>query len=216
MQRQFSLICLWLFLFASCAFGASNDSTRLYQGFSGGMMLHTGYLFGQNPNAPKTEEGVLCSPEGATFGIGGAMRVNLWRLLRIGGEGFVSTMNSPLTNCRQYLQPGSFVRTGWGGINADMCWRDKPIWPYVGASAGGGSMRSFYLLQGNQSDWQEEEKTLFHKQPFVYVDPYVGMDWCMTAKVHLTFRFDWLLAFHHQSLILPTGPRLYVGFMFCH
>lgn len=195
---------------------APAQSQRIYQGFSGGMMLHTGYLFGQNPSAPKNEEGVLCSPEGATFGIGGAIRVNLWRLLRVGGEGFVSTMSSPLTNCRQLLQPGSFVRSGWGGVNADMCWREKSVWPYVGASVGGGSMRSFYLLQGNQCDWQEEEKTLFHKQPFVYVDPYLGIDWCMTQKVHLTFRLDWLLAFHQQTFVLPTGPRLYVGFMFCH
>ena len=43
---------------------------KVYQGFSGGMMLHTGYLFGRDANAPKTAEGRLCSPQGALFGIG--------------------------------------------------------------------------------------------------------------------------------------------------
>ena len=27
---------------------------------------------------------------------------------------------------------------------------------------------------------------------------------------------DWMLAFAKQSIVYPTGPRLYVGFMFCH
>ena len=27
---------------------------------------------------------------------------------------------------------------------------------------------------------------------------------------------DWMLAFHKGALALPTGPRLYVGFMFTH
>lgn len=210
---------------------AKSDSTRVYQGFSGGMMLHTGYLFGQDSRAPQTVDGVLCSPEGATFGIGGALHVNLWRLWRIGGEGFVSTLQSPLSTMHATLCPGSYVRSGWGGINTDICWRDLPhkgkwqLWPSIGASVGGGAMRSFYLLEGNQYDWNEEARSLFHKQSFCYLDPYIGLDWCLTAKVHLIFRLDWMLAFAARPaeaaapsspLLMPTGPRLYVGFMFCH
>lgn len=195
---------------------AQPDSTRVYQGFSGGMMLHTGYLFGQEKHAPRDAEGVLCSPEGATFGIGGALRVHLWKHLRVGGEGFVSTMNSQLSTCRSRLQPGSYVRSGWGGVLADACWRGEHVWTYVGGTLGGGVMRSFYLLEGSEHDWQEEDRAVFHRQPFFMLDPYVGLDWCMTPKVHLTFRLDWLLALHERDLLLPTGPRLYVGFMFCH
>lgn len=66
---------------------------QVFQGFSGGMMLHAGYLFGQDGNAPKTPEGKLCSPQGAAFGVGGALRVHLWKHLRTGFEGFVTTMD---------------------------------------------------------------------------------------------------------------------------
>lgn len=204
----------------------SSDSTRVFQGFSGGMMLHTGYLFGQDQRAPHGVSGDLYSPEGATIGIGGAMHVHLWRLLRVGCEGSVSTMYSSMTNCRHLLERGSYVRTGWGGINVDACWRDLPevghtqLWPYVGAAVGGGAMRSFYLMEGNQNDWLDEQRTLFHKEPFVYLCPYLGMYISLTSRVHLTLRLDWLLAFRTQDpqspIINPTGPRLYMGFMFSH
>ena len=62
---------------------------KVYQGFSGGMMLHTGYQFGQDRHAP-VAAGRSTSPQGATFGIGGALRVHLWQHLRTGFEGYVS------------------------------------------------------------------------------------------------------------------------------
>jgi len=195
---------------------ADNDTTKVYQGFSGGMMVHTGYLFGQNPDAPRDAEGILCSPQGACFGIGGALRVNLFKHLRVGGEGMVSTMPCSTTDCNRRLQSGSYIRTGLGGVLVDACWRGEKVWPYIGGTLGGGAMRSLYILEGNENDWAEEDRVLFSKQSFFFVEPYVGLDWCMSQKVHMTFRFDWLLAIHHQSLIQPTGPRLYIGFMFCH
>ena len=30
------------------------------------------------------------------------------------------------------------------------------------------------------------------------------------------FRLDWMLAFANKQLVYPTGPRLYIGIMFCH
>lgn len=209
-------IVIFFLLLVTPIVWARTDSIKVFQGCSGGMMLHTGYLFGQAPNAPHDATGVPYSPQGATFGIGGAMRVHLFNHLRIGGEGFVSTMNSTTTDCRQHLQSGSYIRTGWGGLCMDACWRKEKVWPYIGGTIGGGAMRALYLMEGDEKDWQEEQHAVFHKQPFFCVDPYIGLDWCMKKKVHMTFRLDWLLAIHQQALVMPTGPRLYIGFMFCH
>ena len=117
---------------------------------------------------------------------------------------------------KHVLQKGSYIRTGWGGVLMDACWRKEKVWPYIGGSVGGGAMRSLYVLDGNQDDWIAENKAYLHKQSFFYVNPYVGMDWCMTQKVHMTFRVDWMVALHAGEVVLPTGPRLLVGFMFCH
>jgi hypothetical protein len=90
------------------------------------------------------------------------------------------------------------------------------VWPYIGASVGGGAMRSLYIVDGDESDWQPEVQSVFHKQSFGYVNPYVGMDYCITRRIHATFRLDWMLAFANKQLVYPTGPRLYIGIMFCH
>lgn len=216
MNRQLQYVILLLCLLLTNSVFAGESQSKVYQGFSGGMMGHASYLFGVNPEVPKTPEGVLCSPQGGSFGLGGALRVHLWKHLRVGGEGFVSTMNSGATNLKQILQEGSYVRTGWGGLIVDACWRKEKVWPYIGGSIGGGAMRSLYVLEGSQDDWVEEETAWLHKTSFFYVNPYVGVDWCMTQKVHMTFRADWLLALNKGDLVMPTGPRLLIGFMFCH
>lgn len=218
MRTKTLLLCL-LIACTAWARTESSDSTatnKVYRGFSGGMMLHTGYLSGRDGNAPRTTDGRLCSPQGATFGIGGALRVNLWKHLRVGAEGYVSEMPSGATDCNDVLKAGSYVRMGYGGVLADACWRLKKIWPYIGASIGGGAMKGLYILDGDQHSWSPDPNSTFHKQAFFYATPYVGLDYCMTQKVHLTFRIDWMLAVHNSRLCLPTGPRLFVGFMFCH
>ena len=190
-------------------------SGKVFQGFSGGMLFHTGYLFGQDKNAP-TIGGRSASPQGAMFGIGGALRVHLWKHFRTGFEGFVSTMPSTTTDLRSVLKPGSYVRVGCGGVLADCCWRLDKVWPYIGGAIGGGSMKGLYILEGDQDSWSQDANSTFHKQAFFYVTPYVGCDYCLTSKVHLSFRLDWLLAIHQREPALPTGPRIYVGIMFCH
>lgn len=199
-------LILVLFAFPTCL---SAQEKKAYQGCSGGMMLHAGYLFGQNAQAP-------CSPQGATFGIGGAMRVHLWEHLRVGSEGYMSNMPSQTTDCRNELRNGSYVRYGWGGVLADACWRMEKVWPYVGATVGGGAVKSLYIVEGSQSDWTAEPQAVFNKRGFVCFAPFVGCDYLLTPRVHLTFKADWLLAFGHGELLMPTGLRAYVGFMFCH
>ena len=205
----------------ACAMGlraeeSNPDKSSVYQGFSGGMMLHTGYLFGVDKTAPVDAKGRSYSPQGAPIGVGGALRVHLWKLLRVGFEGSVSTLHWGLSDQRHHLQPGSYTRIGCGGVNADACWRKDKVWPYIGAAIGGGTMRSLFIIDGNQQDWTPEKETYFHKQSFFYVTPYVGCDYCMTQKIHLTFRMDWMLAVHQQTLIQPSGLRLYFGIMFTH
>ena len=179
------------------------------------MMLHAGYLFGQ-PASATLPTGENISPQGMTYGLGGSMRVHLWKHLRVGMEGFSSNVKSGLTDQRDFLQKGSYIRTGWGGVITDACWRLEKVWPYIGGSVGGGAMRTLSVVEGSQDDWNPEQLAILHKQGFGYVNPYVGMDYCITKRIHATFRLDWMLAFAKLGLVYPTGPRLYVGIMFCH
>ena len=213
---------LYILLWCSAMVFAQNDTTalkkekvRVFQGCSGGMMVHAGYLFGQ-PAGAILPTGEQISMQGLTYGLGGSMRVNLMKHLRIGCEGFSSNVKSGMTDQHDFLQKGSYIRTGWGGVIADACWRMEKVWPYIGGSVGGGAMRTLSIVDGSQDDWQAEGTAILHKQGFGYVNPYVGMDYCITKRIHATFRLDWMLAFANKQLILPTGPRFFFGFMFCH
>ena len=79
-----------------------------------------------------------------------------------------------------------------------------------------GVANALAVAEGSEEDWLPEESAVLHKQSFMYVNPYAGMDFCLTPRVHVCLRLDWMLAFAKQSIVHPTGPRLYIGFMFCH
>lgn len=210
MQRHYTIVLFIIFSIAYLMSVSSFAQTeRVYQGCSGGMMLHTGWLGGKQIDYPY-------NPQGATFGIGGAMRVNLWKHLRIGGEGYVSNMPIGVTDARVILQRGSYIRNGWGGLLVDACWRLEKVWPYIGAGVGGGAKRSLFIADGSQDDWNTEGSAIFHKQEYFYACPFVGMDIVLTKAIHLSCKVDCMMSFHRKELLTPIGPRLYIGFMFCH
>ena len=77
MKYRFFSLCL-LFSLASNAFAENKNASKLaYSGFSGGMMLHTGFVQSRdfafyNSNGTVRETAKL---QGAPFGIGGAIRL---------------------------------------------------------------------------------------------------------------------------------------------
>ena len=98
----------------------SKQRSKVFTGFSGGMMVHAGYLFSDNPQQVFSNTGlgdwnyVKGLPKsGFCYGLGGALRAHLIDHIHLGAEGFVSTM--PLAS----MGTGSNVRTGWGGVSCD-------------------------------------------------------------------------------------------------
>lgn len=198
-----SAILLYI-LSAAIVTAQENKTEKIYQGFSGGMMVHTGFLSGG-------DSPLGYSPSGPTFGIGGAARVHLGKRLRVGFEGYFSNMGideAPLSS-------GSFNKLFWTGILADTHWKCGKFYPYIGATIGGGMETTFYM-QGDKTDWIPEASSVYNKMPFFMVDPFVGVEYSVGAALRLTLKADWILAFNEGGLNRPMGPRLYFGFIFAH
>lgn len=122
------------------------------RGFSGGMMVHTGYISGcDNPY------GYI--PSGAVFGMGGVAKIHIGKHLRTGFEGYFS--NLPL------MGNGSFNKVFWTGALCDWYWQLGPFYPYVGLTAGGGMKTILYMFEGARHDWLPEPDAVFHKEPFL-------------------------------------------------
>ena len=99
---------------------------------------------------------------------------------------------------------------------ADYTWTWGRFAPYLGVTVGGSTTTDFLMMKGSGKDWLPEPEAYYHKTPFVAIDPFVGCDYIVSKKLHLTLKIDYLNGISHKELHLPTGPRAYVGFMFCH
>lgn len=177
---------------------------KVIKGFSGGMMVHSGYQRGcDNPFGLD-----ISSP---TFGIGGCAKLNLTDHFRAGFEGYFST--API---KRGVQSGSHNKLFWTGVLADWFWQQGKLTPYIGTTLGGGMETSFLMFAGDKHDWEPEGMTVLHKQPFVAVDPYVGVEYAVGKALRLTLKADWMLAINADGLNRPMGPRVYFGFIFAH
>lgn len=211
---------------------SKSRNTRVFTGFSGGMMIHAGYLFSDDPRTVFSNTGLGSSDyvkglpkSGFCFGLGGALRTHLINHIHLGAEGFVSSM--PL------MHTGSNIRTGWGGVLCDFYTNWGKVRPLVGMTVGGGAMRRLYVpSQPAVVSSVTTDTTIYNasyvKTPFFSLDPYVGLEISLNAHMALLIRIDYLLPFniHNTGLadvgkkvnwehfITPSGPRLYIGVMF--
>lgn len=201
---KFNRLILTLIISFALAASANAEENKLIKGFSGGMMVHSGYQFGgDNPYNLN-----ISSP---TFGIGGCAKIHLTKHFRTGFEGYFST--API---RKEVASGSHNKLFWTGLLADWYWKKGKVIPYIGATFGGGMETSFYLFEGDKHDWDIEQKSVLHKQPFFALDPYVGVEYAVGEALRLTLKADWLLAINSDGLNRPMGPRVYFGFIFAH
>jgi len=195
-KRLFVAILLVAIPFCGLLAGNSADSPRC----DGGMMLHAGYLSGDI--AP-----LGYKASGVPFGIGGVARYHLGSHWRVGAEGYVSTLKQ--------MDNGSYVKYGWGGVLGDFYWILGKLMPFAGLTLGGGAVTDFLMMEGPEEEWQPVKEAYYHKQGFFAVDPFVGCDFIVSKGFHLTLKLDFLSGFG-KDLQMPTGPRLYFGFIFYH
>ncbi|MBQ1209304.1 MAG: DUF4491 family protein [Bacteroidales bacterium] len=178
----------------------AQERKGIYQGFDGGMMLHTGYL--QTNIAPLGNY----RADGAPFGIGGVARIHLGKHWRVGGEGYISTLSQ--------LNNGSYIECGWGGVLADFYWIFGRFQPYVGLTIGGGALTHYLMFEEPASPWAPVGKTYFEEQGFMAIDPFVGCEFALTSVLHLNLKMDYLCAIGPAAATMPTGPRVYFGILF--
>jgi hypothetical protein len=200
---------LFLFLLSACTcllWGQKKaDGKFAYGGFSGGMLLHSGYVW----SGSFTLVNAAGQPEkrvnrGFPFGMGGMLRFRFGKHFRIGGQGYVTTL---------YLPKGSYCQTGWGGLLADWVWHRGKVSPFAGVSLGGGSQK-LLILPSDHKNGNLSDGVLFEKYTFLLADPFIGIEIRVSGKLCLVFKADYLLNLTRWKDNFTTGPRLYFGVLF--
>lgn len=172
---------------------------KVITGFDGGMMIHTGYVKGNIAPLGYTASG-------APLGIGGVARIHLGEHWRVGFEGYFSTL--PQKN-------NGSIKYGWGGVLGDFYWTFERFMPYAGLTIGGGSATALIMTEQPSQAWAPIDNSYFNKQGFMALDPYIGCDYIISQGFHLTLKADWLCSVG-RDIIMPSGPRIYFGFIFFH
>lgn len=196
-MRKFAVTIICLLLAVALAGG---QEKKILNGFDGGMMLHAGYLKGNL-------DAIGYEADGMPMGIGGVIRMHLGNHFRLGGEGYLSTLNQ--------RGNGSYLKYGWGGLLADVYTVWGKFQPYIGLTLGGGAMTALLMMENPSSAWEPIDGTIYHRQGFMAIDPFIGCDFIVSKPMHLTLKVDYLCALSNSKL-LPHGPRVYFGFLFYH
>jgi hypothetical protein len=194
-----------------CASGASaqGKGSFAYEGFSGGMMFHTGYLSGGDITLSDASGNTFRSHlSGAPTGLGGVARIHLGKHLRLGGEGHVSTLKYGGS------RNDSHARIGWGGVLADVIWQFGRWSPYAGMTVGGGSFKNLMLADPTPLDNVLEEHASFRNYSFMILSPFAGIEYSITDKMRLNLKADWIVNLSNRQPDFAGGPRLYFGFTF--
>ena len=200
-------ICFLILLCSLSFFGFAQNLFQ-YNGFSGGMMVHSGYLQSQEFSITTNNGQPLqtLQAKGVPFGIGGAAKVHLGKHLRVGGEGYVSNLN--------YGKHNSIFSLSYGGVLVDCVWQNKRFSPYVGVLFGGGSTQNTTLFAPTADDFIAEGNVSYRKNSFLALSPFIGVEYALNDKIRLTLKADYLINLNNPSADLPNGVRVFVGFMF--
>jgi hypothetical protein len=181
-----------------------------FSGFSGGMALHSGYLYAGTP-VFSTLDGVAVKGEkvhGAPVGIGGVLKLHFGRHFRIGGEGYNSTLVYGKAKNRWSL--------GWGGLLADSHWQIKKWGLFVGGTVGFGAVRHLVLLDANPNDLQIEGQNVYRKYSVVMLVPFMGVEYAFTERMRLYLKLDYAFNVSNRQPDFAEGLRVYLGFSFYH
>mgnify|MGYP002520597827 FL=1 len=186
-------------------------SPLAFSGYSGGMMVHSGYVSAGNVTFTPPNGGVPVTAKisGLPLGIGGALKIHFGKHLRIGTEGYSSNL--------RYGKNGSYEHTGWGGLLVDGVLPLGRWFPFAGITLGGGGVKNVTALQDTTGDFAlDDGTTSYRKYTFMALAPFIGVEYALTARIHLVLKADWLLDATSRQSDFVRGPRVYFGFMFCH
>ena len=219
------LFCVILFVFASlfgvCAVEIDTIQTTkrcsmAYSGYQGGMMFNVGYVESRNFQFHDTNGLPLGNYDrlsGASMGLGGALRVGFGKYLRVGIEGYVSTL--------KYKPQGSSAKIGWGGLLLDSHWHIKRFTIFTGGVIGGGSYTHISMIDKGvgkdnvENDYVVENQYVSYRHyPFLAIVPVVGMEYSLTKRISVVAKVDYMLNVTNWADDYAAGPRFFVGFMF--
>ena len=222
MAKKYFIIILFIIIPTIVFSAQTSDTTETYKrhpfafnGYQGGMMFNIGYVesrefqYQEISGDPFQQTNQL---KGASTGLGGALRVGFGKYLRIGIEGYVSTL--------KYKPKGSSAKIGWGGLLLDSHWHVKKFTLFAGGVIGGGAYTHTALINKTENidyvnDFKVENQHVSYRHySFLAIVPFVGMEYSLTKRISLVAKIDYMFNATNWADDYAAGPRFFIGIMF--
>lgn len=202
------ILVLVFFVWSSVysVYSSEREQKVRYNGFSGGMLVHTGYIKGESfdiygpQNLFIKEECV----EGMVFGLGGRMGFHFNDQWRIGMEGYGTSV----------CYGENRYKIGWGGVNFEYLFHSYHRFsPFVGLTFGGGVAKNTIILEGVSSS-DLFSTAVYRENAFLLLNPTVGVEYGLTEKLRLVFKADYMMNLTQKNEGFASGIRYYIGLVF--
>jgi hypothetical protein len=177
-----------------------------YKGYTGGMFVHSGQIKSKSFDVTNSlGETSAHQIKNLTFGLGGKLAFQFGNHLRIGLEGYNSTVT--------YGDYKSSYAVGWGGLLAEYLYETRQISYFLGATFGGGSVKNLVVTEPQTLNFQTSE-VLRRQYNTAILAPYYGAELKLTNKLRLVCKADYLFSLSNQQNDWGRGFRWYIGINF--
>jgi hypothetical protein len=177
-----------------------------FKGYTGGMFVHSGQIKSKTFEVTNSlNETSAHQIKNLTFGLGGKLVFQFGHHLRIGLEGYNSTVT--------YGDYKSSYSIGWGGFLAEYFYETKLISYFSGATFGGGSVKNLVVTEHQALNFQTSE-ILRRQYSTGIIAPYYGAEIKLTPKLRLVYKADYLFPITNKQDDWGRGFRWYIGINF--
>jgi hypothetical protein len=174
-----------------------HQNTNAQLKYQGGMLFHSGYLKIEHNNYKDYR---LC------HGLGGQLSFLITDHLRLGSEGYTSSLN--------YAENSGIYRLGWGGLLLGYQVGSKKLSPVINLTFGGGRVNDMQFVEVNTKDY-EIDRIIYHKYTVMIASPSISLEYTFKSKYAAVFKIDYLIPLKSSGNDnFFCGPRFYIGLFF--
>jgi hypothetical protein len=196
-----------LIIFLCCISLLSATAQKFeFKGYTGGMFIHSGLIKSDDFEVTNSlGETSAHRIKNLTFGLGGKLVFQFGNHLRLGLEGYNSSVN--------YGDYKSSYSIGWGGLLAEYFHETRMASYFFGTTFGGGAVKNLVVTESQTLNFQTSE-ILRRRYETGIIAPYYGAEIKLTQKLRFVYKADYLFPITNKQNDWGRGFRWYVGINF--
>lgn len=204
------ILFLCLVFFISTQLKAEVRTSFKYNGYLGGMMIHSGYLASDEFDIFDSNNQIVERKkiEAYPVGIGGVFKAFIGENFRVGFDGGITMLKLD--------DYGSFSSIGFSGVLVGANLNFKKFFPFFETAFQFSTQKNVILLDSPKDDFIVEKNVLIKNTRYCSLVPSIGLEYGASEKIRLLLKSDYTIPLSKKDADFVTGVRIYLGVLFTH